>query len=158
MLSMHHIGTVLSSELSTYGVGAFLPTFIYVWFAYYMTGSITRIGFKIFWSIYALLHLYWILQSNIILYNPFFYFAITVLLLQINFHKLLKKWLNYVKMKAEWKRNQCIARNMYYDSAEAKVKREEAIAREQEIKNKQEERFLEKLDKKLKNEFDLFGD
>ena len=47
---------------------------------------------------------------------------------------------------------------MYYDSVEEKVRREEAIAREAEIKNKQEKRFLENLDKKLEKKFDFFGE
>lgn len=158
MLSIHHIVSVLSSEISTYGAGAFLPTFIYVWLAYYITGSIERLGFKIFWMLYALLHLYWIFQSNIILYDPFLYFAGTVLLLQVNFHKLLKRWLSFLQERAERKLNQCVARNMYYDSVEEKVRREEAIAREEEIKNKQQKRFLENLDKKLEKKFDFFGE
>ena len=155
MLSMHHITSVLASEITTYGVGAFLPTFIYVWLAYYITGSIKRIGFKIFWSMYALLHLYAIFQSNIILYNPFLYFAMTVLLLQFNFQKLLKRWILFLEERVKRKVNQCVARNMYYDSVEEKVKREEAIAREQEIKNKQENHFLKNLSNKLDGKFEF---
>ena len=156
MLSMYHIISVVTSESATYGVGAFLPTFIYVWMAYYITGSIKRIGFKIFWFLYALLHLYWIFQSQIILYNPFLYFAITVLLLQLNFQKLVKKVFSLLKKRAENKVQQCIARNMYYDSVEEKIRREEEIAREKMLKNNMEEVFLDGLDKKIGKKYDLF--
>ena len=158
MLSMHHIVSVVSAEMKTFGVGAFLPTIIYVWLAYYITGSIERLGFKIFWSLYALLHLYWIFQSNIILYDPFFYFAWTVLLLQLNFQKQLKRWLSFVQERAREKVEQCKARNTYYDSVEEKVKREEAIAREQEMQNRQEKLFLERLDQKLNGKMDFLGE
>lgn len=155
MLNFQHISSVLSTELSTYSAGTFLSMIIFVWLAYYITGSLKRNGFIIFWFIYGLLHLYAIFTSNIILYNPFFYFATTVILLQLNFHKLLKRVLLAIRERAERKLSQCRARNMYYDSVEAKVKREEANAKEQAQKNSQQKNFLDKLNDKLDGKFKL---
>jgi hypothetical protein len=157
MLSINHIISVLSIEMQTYSAGTFLSTIFYVWIAYFMTSSIEKIGFKIFWFIYAVLHLYEILQSSSILYNPFMYFALTVLLLQLNFHKLVKMILRGLQERARNKYYQCKARNMYYDSVEEKIRREEEIARTQDLKNKQQKNFLDKLSNKLDDKLKFLG-
>jgi len=154
MISFSHIGNVVSSELSTYHSGDFLMMLIFVWFAYLITGSIKKSGYKIFWAVYALIHLYEILISDMILRDPFLYFSITVFLLQLNFQKLVKNILKALRERAQRKVQQCVDRNMYYDSVEAKVAREEAIAREQDIKNRQEKEFLAELNKKLDAKID----
>jgi len=153
MLNLTHIASVLSTEASRYGAGAFISTIVYVWIAYLITGSVKKIGFRIFWIIYGILQLYVVLKSNVILYNPFLYFATTVILLQLNFHQFIKKIISILKERARNKFNQCKARNMYYDSVEEKVRREEEIAREQDLKNRQQKNFLENLDKKFNTKF-----
>ena len=154
MLSLHHIFSVLSTEIAVYNSSLFLSTIIFIWLAYYITGNVKKIGFKIFWIIYGILHIYTILQSNIILYDPLFYFALSVILLQLNSQKLLQRLFLLLKQRSENKYNQCVSRNMYYDDAQAKAEQEKENTRALESKNEQQKNFLQmltnKLDKKLK--------
>ncbi len=149
MLDINHILSVVTTELNTFNAVTFLSSGFYVWVAYKITGSIEKVGFKIFWVVYALLHLYKILQSSFILYNPFFHFAIAVFFLQVDFIKYTRYFIDYIKDRAYNKHKSCVDRNFFIEKEEEKVKRENKIANTEALKQKQQSHFLEKLSKKL---------
>lgn len=149
MLDINHIISVVTIELNSFDVVTFLSSGFSIWVAYKITGSISRTGFKIFWVVYALLHLSEILQSNSILYNPFFYFAITALFLQVDLFESTRYVIDYFKQRSNNKYRSCVDRNTFIEREEDKVNRENKKADTDALKQKQQNYFLEKLSKKL---------
>ncbi len=149
MLDINHIISVISHEFNTFGVESYLMNGFSVWVAYKITGSLSRVGFRIFWLVYSLLHLFQILQSNSILYNPFFAFAISVFFLQVDVLKYTHNAIDYFKQRALNKYQSCVDRNAFIEREEDKVKRENKNSDTEALKQKQENRFLENLSNKL---------
>ncbi|WP_428739385.1 hypothetical protein [Sulfurimonas sp.] len=149
MLDINHIISVISLEINSFSPERLLFNGFFIWLAYKLTSNIKKRGFMLFWVFYAMLHLYEILQSDSILYNPFFYFAISVFFLQVDLFKYTFEVIKYFKQRTYRKYQSCVERNEFIEREEDKVKRENKKLETEALRAKQQNHFLENLSKKL---------
>ncbi len=149
MLDFNQIYLIISTEWKTYHAGFFLNAGFYMWVAHIVSNT-ESIGKKVFWMMFSLLLLSDILQSNIILFNYLFYVAISIFI--TNFDLILNPIKTFIKnkqQKAYKKYQECIAKNEFIENQEAKEQREKEKLILEANQQKQEERFLNNLSKKL---------
>ncbi len=150
MLDFNHIYSVISTECQTYNSGFFFSAGLYMWMAHKVSNLFKSEGGKVFWMMFSLLLLSDILQSDIILFNYMTYVAIAIFFTHFDLiSKPIKAFRDNLKQRAYNKYNKCVARNDFIENLEAKEQRERKLVVLNDKKQKQQERFLNNLSKKL---------
>lgn len=150
MLDLAHILGVLKIEWQSYNASIFFSSGLFMWMAHKVSNLSKSEGGKVFWMMLSLLILIDVLESDKILFDYKTYVAIAIFFTHFDLiTKPIKAFRNVLKQRAYNKYRTCVERNEYIENLEKKEKREEEKLDLEQRKQKQQERFINELSKKL---------
>ena len=150
MLDFNHIYSVISAEWQNYSAGVFFNFGLLMWMAHKISNLAKSEGTKVFWMMFSLLLLNDVLQSNTILFDYRTYVSISIFFTHFDLiSKPIKAFKQKLKQRAYNKYRKCVDRNDFIQDLEAKEEREKELIVLEDKKQKQQERFLNNLSKRL---------